>query len=662
MATSNGIICKEAPPVARLCQQAAGHFCLKRATAFTGMRTAQDNIMKFMNIPKSTFIAFVLFCVGINALKAEAKPLDIPVVNRSFENGMDGWLVWKKYTGQATVEEGIAHSGNHALLIDGRTKAANPLASQSVTNIQGNATYQLSVWARVAPGSPPVTAGVKIEGYTADNRNVDQLNESMKLSDDKWHLITATLPLSAGTVRASLLLRVYGKGAVLFDDVAFETSGISVASPTKKALVIGQEEKVQYELNLYYPWKSTFPPKIIADLYSSDKLVAAHLPTTVERGKDDRHFFATVSVKAPEAGDYQLHFSLHQNEQEVSSYFPAELFTIVPDRKPQYLTDRGTILHGGKPFFPISIYHPGFTEEILQQLAEQGFNTIVSAPNYNADQLGPLLDRAQKYGLAVDVPLHGYGQVAKNLPESLEKIRRYADHPAVLDWKILDEPMYNRKVASEIPQVYRALKAADGKNPLEITLSPGDDLEFYKNFSDIIQRDIYPVPSHPLTQVSDVARETFLAKQPWQSLSVVLSSGWTADLKTQPTAARARCMVYLALINGAKEISWYSMFDPGWNLTKTPLWPHLKDINAEITELSMPLMEGEMVTGISANTSKVLFTARKYEGKLYILLTNPHDETASFTLQIPESQNLKNATHQMNISLDAFGSKTLVLE
>jgi len=617
--------------------------------------------MKFTNISKSTFIALGLsLCVGFNTLQAEAKPLEIPVVNPGFENGMDNWSLWAKYAGQASVEEGTAHSGNHALLIDGRIKATNPLATQTVT-VQGNATYRLSVWARVAPGSPSVTAGVKIEGYTAEGKNIDQLNESMKLNDDQWHLITAQLPLSADTVRANLLLRVYGKGAVLFDDVALETSGISVVSPTKKALEIGQQENVKYELNLYYPWKSTFPPMIVADLYSKDKLVAAKLPTDVERGKDDRHFFATVAVKAPEAGDYQLHFSLHQNEQEVTSNFPAELFTIVPNRKPQYLTENGTILHNGKPFFPISIYHPGFTDEIFKQLAANGFNTIVSGPNFTADQLGPILDRAQKQGLAVDVPLHGRGYVAKNLPESLEKIRRFADHPALLNWKILDEPMYNRKVASEVPQVYRALKAADPKHPLEITLSPGDDLEFYKNFSDIIQRDIYPVPKRPVTEVSDVARATFLAKQPWQSLSVVLASGWTADLKTQPTAAQARCMVYLALINGAKEISWYSMFDPGWDLTKTPLWPHLKDINAEITKLSLPLLKGEIVTGISADTTKVLFTARKYDGKLYILLTNPHNEAASFTLQIPESQKLKDATHQMDISLNAFESKTLAL-
>src|SRR5690606_31749032 len=106
-------------------------------------------------------------------------------------------------------------------------------------------------------------------------------------------------------------------------------------------------------------------------------------------------------------------------------YFPAELYTVVPHRKPQFLTENGTILFQGKPFFPISIYHPGFTDTILQQLADQGFNTIVSAPNYNPDELGELLDRAHKHGLAVDVPLHGHGYVAQNLPESLEKIRRF---------------------------------------------------------------------------------------------------------------------------------------------------------------------------------------------------------------------------------------------
>jgi hypothetical protein len=119
--------------------------------------------------------------------------------------------------------------------------------------------------------------------------------------------------------------------------------------------------------------------------------------------------------------------------------------------------------------------------------------------------------------------------------------------------------------------------------------------------------------------------------QPWQNLSIVLQSGWMADLSNQPSVAQARSMVYLALINGAKGIWWYSMHDPGWDLTKSPLWPHMKEINAEVKVLSEPLMLGENVP-LQISNSNVQASVKKYQGKLYVLVANPTDQEEDVTL------------------------------
>jgi hypothetical protein len=288
------------------------------------------------------------------------------------------------------------------------------------------------------------------------------------------------------------------------------------------------------------------------------------------------------------------------------------------------------------------------------------------------------LDLAQKYGLAVDVPLYNGMKVKANLANSLEKVKRFADHPSILDWKIFDEPHIHPDggVAIDIPSAYRALKAADPNHPFELTLNSAKTQQFWSNFCDIVQPDVYPLPRFPVTQVSDMAKGAHEFMQPWQNLSIVLQSGWVADLSNQPSVAQARSMVYLALINGAKGIWWYSMHDPGWDLTKSPLWPHMKEINAEVKVLSEPLMLGENVP-IKISNPNVQASAKKYQGKLYVLVTNPTDDTSDVTLSISVFAKLSDGTFSGNtvkvqhsadnpnaisLKLEALQSGTLIFD
>lgn len=101
------------------------------------------------------------------------------------------------------------------------------------------------------------------------------------------------------------------------------------------------------------------------------------------------------------------------------------------------------LLRNGKPFFIRGVGG----REALDRLAAAGANSIRT---WGADNLQPLLDEAQKRGLAVTVGIwlgherHGFNygdaaRVAAQREQVKQTILRYKDHPAVLMWGLGNE-------------------------------------------------------------------------------------------------------------------------------------------------------------------------------------------------------------------------------
>ncbi len=329
-------------------------------------------------------------------------------------------------------------------------------------------------------------------------------------------------------------------------------------------------------------------------------------------------------------------------------------------RKPGRLTADGALLFHGKPFFPIGIYHVDHTDAEYAMVAANGFNAIEGSFTTNVQGFRKTLDMAEKYGLAVDAPLFANSQVKENLEASLAKIREAGAHPALLSWKIIDEPDANRngKLRSEVVQEYRIIKQLYPEQLLELTLSEDDTLSYWSKFCDVVQIDRYPLPGGPLTQVSAFCDAAAKARERWQNLTFVVQCGWTPDLRTQPSFAQARCMVYLALVSGAKGIFWYSRQEDDWDLTKSPLWPRLKEINVEIASLSNPLLLGTDIEGVRCGDAGIHFAAKQYLGKAYLLATNPSPALRDAVFTIPNA----GAAGSPHLRLDAFGSATIVID
>ncbi len=631
-----------------------------------------------VRIISSYFLLFAaLAFMACNVGYAAESPQVIPVQNAGFEDGLTVWHVGPEFKDQVSIESTTVHSGAKALKIDATAKNNTPFVTYSA-KVTGGSAYEFSVWARVAPGSPAVQGALKMESYSA-TANTAGKYATLKLPEDgTWKQITLQLQMPADTIRCAFLLRVFGKGAVIFDDVSLmkvsDAPDISIIAPTEMSLKPGEESPVSYQLSLRQAWAGPGLPKIVAHLQSlQDATKVLSVPTVVKQTEDNQHYSASFTVPKLESRDYAVKFEYQQNGETLHTEFPAYIFTTITQRQPKSLTDDGTLLWNGKPFFPIGMYHPG-GEDSYKALAENGFNAVQGAAVLDLDQFKASLDLAQKYGLAVDVPLYNGMQVKKNLANSLAKVKQFKNHPAILDWKIFDEPHISMEggPAVGIPEAYRVLKAADSNHPFELTLNSAATQKFWSDYCDIVQPDGYPLPRFPLTEVSDLARNAKSVMKPWQNLSFVVQSGWVADLSNQPSVAQARSMVYLAMIEGAKGIWWYSMHDPGWDLTKTPLWPHMKAINAEVKVLSQPLMLGKVLNGISCDQPKVLFRAIEYQNKTYLLVTNPESAAVQVTFTLPnnlQSYHLMNSdvkgdlkNHTMTLSLQGVDSRTYILE
>ena len=311
--------------------------------------------------------------------------------------------------------------------------------------------------------------------------------------------------------------------------------------------------------------------------------------------------------------------------------------------KADRITETGTLLWQGKPFFPIGIYNVNPTAAEYRTLAANGFNMIQGMFPVKLDAFRKSLDLALASNIAVDVPLYVGDQVLEDLAPSLRTLNLAANHPAVLDWKILDEPdaESHASIRDEVPDAYLALKAVHPEQLFELTLSDTHTFSYWSRCCDIIQVDRYPLPSKPLTEVYEFCRDAKNAKAPWQPLIFVVQCGWTADLKTQPTFNQARAMVYLALIGGAKGISWYSRQETAqdgkiiWDLTTSPLWPRLKEINSEIQSLALPILLGEEITGITSQPCCVYVVGKRWQGRLYLLISNPGDTSADAEITLP---------------------------
>ncbi len=279
---------------------------------------------------------------------------------------------------------------------------------------------------------------------------------------------------------------------------------------------------------------------------------------------------------------------------EMEKWITENGFAWSPPAKPPSqrlaLRDDGTVLVDGKPFFPLGLYNVSEASDV-EELARLGFNTVFNSGN---EEFLDACDRSDVMFIA-----HGPGENMQNF-SSLVRVRRHMEEvywrPSLLAWYVVDEPSL-RSVPVEV--IRRASDLVKTIDPHHLTLIC-DGAPYrskpYQSLADVACPAHYPIwKQQSLTLVARCLDETVSAIGDEQPLWFVVQAFTWRNIRF-PTVQEERCMTYLAVIHGARGISWYAYKYPNKEIllsvfgNSPELWHEILREVRELNELASILV------------------------------------------------------------------------
>ncbi|MBP5300554.1 MAG: hypothetical protein J6Y80_04035 [Victivallales bacterium] len=300
--------------------------------------------------------------------------------------------------------------------------------------------------------------------------------------------------------------------------------------------------------------------------------------------------------------------------------------------EPQWrIREDGTLLHRGRPFFPVGFYHVTWTANPAQRLAAmkdlamRGNNCIhVSFLGYarekNGDEFRAFLDECERRGVFVVME---FGEC-----DPLEVVRKFKGHPAMLGWNPGDEPAAHGIPPKEMFRRYSAFKQEDPDHLVYNVICVPEHYKDYCSGADVMAPDPYPIPSVKV----DVAYVRY--KQAAAAARKNGTAFWTVPQcfgnfvngTREPTPQEFRALAYLSVIAGAKGMIHYTYFDGNFFLPKSPaLCRAAMAFPQEFMPLTPFLLDGER-TVLQEQNRGVYCAAWKWQGRTAYVAVNAADE------------------------------------
>jgi len=297
--------------------------------------------------------------------------------------------------------------------------------------------------------------------------------------------------------------------------------------------------------------------------------------------------------------------------------------TALPPIKTVDYDQRGAFRVNGKPFFPIALYDAPLDDRTLRELRDFGFNVLACDAKscaalpakgfYGAShadkKIGDLSGVLMSVG--VDSPaLYFKKDLLKQVAEANAKTSAAVPRRPIMNaigyWE--DEPAGVVKGKLPSKAVYEDLVAA----------------------IDVSAPYLYPVPYQPISSVGDAvarARRASAGKKP--VLPVLQIFVW--EVKDRyPTPAELRSMAFLALVEGAHGIGYYSYGSVTGRpkttiaLAQPELWKSVKKLNYDIANIGPRLLSGTEANDLTLGkgTPAVKMKLVREKGGLLAVIVN----------------------------------------
>ncbi len=548
-------------------------------------------------------------------------------------NSVGGWG-----NPEVSLTTEAARTGTYGMKIE-TSQNTNPWISQIVPFEEG-ATYEISAWLKAA-NVQGQGAGFKLEYY----RGQEAISENHILDYDRTFILPSasltgewqtfavdnTAPPEAGLVK--VYVRLYGTGKVYFDDASF------VVKQHKPMIEMKTDQIFYYSDQDQGQVRAVFDP---LDGQLNDKRAYARIVHDATNALLAESAIAMVDVEDPfvfafdPSGmaltePYRVEVQLLDSSNAVID--TAEELIYRYDR-PTNLTEDGTLLEDGEPFFAVGAYHAGLVD--YPYLSAAGINVVQGTGTNNADTLQNELDAAAQNGLRVMVPLYHGMKVQENAAMTTEFVTRFHDHPAVLAWMIMDEPLHNGKTKEELIDAYRLIRSLDDAHPVYMVEAPLEwAYDTTAKLADIFATDMYPLPDKP---ISLIGKHTTLGKQAagvGKPVWTVLQAMYNSNHPYLPTIGEVRNMAYQSIINGAQGLAYYSLNETGgFQLRSSALWPGLVGMKNELAVIGRLMTEAERVDDGEIGVDEGRWALWSDEGALYAMAVNTSEETKQVTIPL----------------------------
>jgi hypothetical protein len=342
---------------------------------------------------------------------------------------------------------------------------------------------------------------------------------------------------------------------------------------------------------------------------------------------------------------------------------------------------RGLVVDG-LPFVPFGFYsyYPP-KEGLLDGEVVNGFNLY--SPYHGGPHLGEALEAVRQYMdrcAAIGMKVN-YHLMWANQPDLTEEqwgqlraeIEAFRDHPALLSWYTADEPSADRAVPLE--RIHRLVRELDPYHPVTVVFYQGaEHARLFYDALDIVMGDPYPIPSNPVTYVSNMAdalNNAFEFSKPlWIVPQAFGGNEWWAR---EPTAKEQRVMTYLSLIHGARGIQYFIRW-PRINFPKSPImWGECGRLALETAELTPALLSAEKSPPVTSSLPAVHAQAFLDRGVVTLLAVNTENrpQTVRFQLEgidytgeaevLFEDRRVQVQAGAVEEPIDAFGSRAYAI-
>ena len=300
---------------------------------------------------------------------------------------------------------------------------------------------------------------------------------------------------------------------------------------------------------------------------------------------------------------------------------------------PPVLNEKGQLSLGDKPLFPVGIYEVAIPE--IRSVPREAFNVIGDPYWAQGPQTTPeYLKAARKNGFFL-IAGFPFEQVRAKDTKFIEPyVQAIKDDDHLLVWNVFEEPSGTHISVEQGESAFRAIRRHDVARPTLFVDFQVKNIADYKNCYDIFAYDYYPIGTGSIAYWRNLLKSVMRAAQPKPVWAVIQAFGH-ADPKHDwvlPTPDEVRCMTYIAIVEGAQGILFYShgrKGDPFYIRDHAAYWAFVQRLGTELQTLSPMLLSPAANERVSVENKSIDVTLRKRHSagnaassELYLIAAN----------------------------------------